>query len=121
MQDSLAINCEPETTLVRIHIKYIDSTGKSFPVSAYEGDTLMTAATANAIPGIDGDCGGNCACGTCLLHIDARFIDLLTAPGAGELELLSHLGVSHRDHRLGCQITLSKKLDGATVTVADPR
>lgn len=121
MQCSLAINCEPEMTPARIQIKYVDSAGKVFPVNAYEGDTLMTAATANSIPGIDGDCGGNCACGTCLLHIDARFSDLIAAPGASELELLSHLGVSHRDHRLGCQITLSKQLDGATVTVADPR
>ena len=29
------------------------------------GSTLMQIAVDNAVPGIDGDCGGECACGTC--------------------------------------------------------
>ena len=33
------------------------------------GTTLMQIAVDNAVPGIDGDCGGECACGTC--HIPA--------------------------------------------------
>jgi ferredoxin, 2Fe-2S len=105
--------------LPAIRIKYVDKTGKIYNLEANEGDTLMTVATSNLVPGIGGDCGGNCACGTCLIRLDPRFLNNLIAPAATERELLDFLGASERDHRLGCQITLNRDMDGATVTVAE--
>jgi len=105
--------------LPAIRIKYVDKTGKIYDLEANEGDTLMTVATSNLVPGIGGDCGGNCACGTCLIRLDPRLLNNLIAPAATERELLDFLGASERDHRLGCQITLNKDMDGATVTVGE--
>ena len=44
------------------------------------GSTLMQIAVDNAVPGIDGDCGGECACGTCHMIVP----DVVHDPGAGE-------------------------------------
>ena len=102
-----------------VRIKYVDKTGKIYDIEANEGDTLMMVATSNLVPGIGGDCGGNCACGTCLIRLDPRLLSNLIAPAATERELLDFLGASERDHRLGCQITLNRDMDGATVTVGE--
>lgn len=105
--------------LETIRIKYVDNAGKIYDIDVNEGDTLMTVAKANWVPGIDGDCGGNCACGTCLIRLDPRSLETLEPPSVTERELLDFLGASGPDHRLGCQITLNRDLDGATVTVGE--
>ena len=102
-----------------IRIKYVDKTGKTYEIDAHEGDTLMVVATSNLVPGIGGDCGGNCACGTCLIRLEPESLKYLNPPAAAERELLDFLGASEREHRLGCQITLNRDLDGAIVTVAE--
>jgi 2Fe-2S ferredoxin len=106
-------------TLEKIRVRYIDSAGKSYDIDAIEGDSLMTVATGHSVRGIDGDCGGNCACGTCLIRLDPATRDRLTPPSAAERELLDHLAVSHHDHRLGCQINVDKNLEGLTFVVPD--
>ncbi len=105
--------------LEAIRIRYVDKTGKIYDIEANEGDTLMTVATSHLVPGIGGDCGGNCACGTCLVRLDQKSLNFLNAPATTERELLDFLGVSECNHRLGCQIALTRDLDGVTVNVAE--
>lgn len=40
--------------------------GPCHPVVVESGATLMLAAVDHGVPGIDGDCGGQRACATCL-------------------------------------------------------
>lgn len=101
-----------------IQIKYIDPTGKVHTIDAAEGDTLMSVATCHSVSGIDGDCGGNGACGTCMVQLDPGTLSKLNPPSASERELLDYLGASQTDHRLGCQIKLDQTLQGITVKVA---
>jgi ferredoxin, 2Fe-2S len=100
-----------------VRVRYIDPSGKTHDLKAREGDTLMAVATSNLVPGIGGDCGGNCACGTCLIRLDAFVLKGLPPPDAIERELLDFVGDAAADHRLGCQIKLTPALDGLTVTV----
>ena len=102
-----------------VQIKYIDSAGKVHKIDAAEGDSLMSVATCHSVSGIDGDCGGNGACGTCMVQLDPSTMSKLNPPSASERELLDYLGVSQRDHRLGCQIKLDQTLQGITVKVAN--
>lgn len=78
----------------------------------------MAAAVRDGVPGIIGECGGNCSCGTCHVWVRPEFADLVGGPGDLEEDLLD-LGVSdRREHsRLGCQIKLTDELDGLTVDV----
>jgi hypothetical protein len=46
-------------------VTFIAFSGGAHSVEVPVGTTLMRAATDNRVPGIGGDCGGNCACATC--------------------------------------------------------
>ena len=45
-------------------ITFIEHTGKAHTVEIAVGKTVMQAAVDNNVPGIDADCGGECACAT---------------------------------------------------------
>ena len=93
-------------------ITYIEFDGTEHKVEARPGDTLMSAAVDNSVPGIDGDCGGNCACATC--HV---FVDGALAGGAceEELEMLGIADDVRENSRLGCQIIVTEAMDGLIV------
>ncbi|HAC57094.1 MAG TPA: 2Fe-2S ferredoxin, partial [Rhodobiaceae bacterium] len=46
-------------------VTYIEDNGTEHTIDVPNGTTLMEAAVKQGIPGIDGDCGGACACATC--------------------------------------------------------
>ena len=48
------------------------------------GVSLMQIAVDNAIPGIDGDCGGECACGTCHVIVAADWFKKTGTPSDDE-------------------------------------
>ena len=47
------------------HVTFIEANGTEHGVDVDNGVSVMEAAIQNSVPGIDGDCGGNCACATC--------------------------------------------------------
>ena len=57
-----------------VKIRFIEHTGVEHNVDALEGENLMSAAINNLVPGIDADCGGNCACGTCHIVIEKEWL-----------------------------------------------
>jgi ferredoxin, 2Fe-2S len=93
-------------------ITYIESNGIEHPVDAIAGATLMSVALANNVPGIDGDCGGNCACATCHLFVDG---ELTGSANEAELDMLSIADGRQVNSRLGCQIVITEEMDGLVV------
>jgi 2Fe-2S ferredoxin len=95
-----------------IRITYVEHDGTEHAVDASPGETLMSVALDNAVPGIDGDCGGNCACATCHIYIDGEL-------GAGandeERDMLSIADNVQENSRLGCQIQTTDAMDGLVV------
>lgn len=87
------------------------------------GNTLMEAARYysenNYVQGIEADCGGTCACGTCHVIVDDVWFDKLDKPkkSSPELDLLDYDLNSTDKSRLSCQILLTEKLDGLIVYV----
>ena len=51
-------------------VTFVSHDGDKHQVPLDEGQSLMQVATNNAVPGIDGDCGGEAACGTFILAAD---------------------------------------------------
>ena len=45
-----------------VKVVFIEHDGNNHEVDAYVGENLMETAISNNVPGIDADCGGNCAC-----------------------------------------------------------
>ncbi len=99
-------------------IKYITHDGKEYDVEAAPGVSLMEAATSHNVPGIDGDCGGALACGTCHVYIAPSWAAKAGAPaGEAEGEMLRLLDNYQENSRLCCQIPVSAALDGLVVNL----
>ncbi len=49
--------------MAKIH--FVDHSGETRTIDVENGATVMEAAIRNAIPGIEAECGGACACATC--------------------------------------------------------
>jgi len=98
-----------------IKVTYVEVDGTRREVKMEEGVNLMDAALDNLVPGIDGDCGGVCACATCHLHIDAAWIDKLAPMDATEDAMMELTDEREERSRLGCQIKASPELDGLIV------
>ncbi|MES1944694.1 ferredoxin [Salinisphaera sp. PC39] len=83
------------------------------------GASLMQVAVDNAIPGIDADCGGECACGTCHLIVSDEWFDKTGTPGDDEEQMLSMTPERARTSRLGCQVKTTEAMDGMTVRLPE--
>ncbi len=97
-------------------ITYVSHDGKRQEVEADFGDNLMQVARDNDIEGIDGDCGGCCACSTCHVYVDPEWVGKIPAIEDLEEDMLSfaHEPDPARS-RLACQIIVDDEMDGLTV------
>lgn len=96
-------------------ITYIDHFGKSYSVDAEVGQSLMQVAINNQIPGVIGDCGGNCACATCHGYIEPPWAEHLKAAQSTERDMLHCAQEVNPSSRLLCQVIMSDALDGLEV------
>lgn len=100
-------------------VTFICFSGDARTVESPLGTTLMRAATDNRVPGIDGDCGGNCACATCHVYVDADWSDRVGARSATEEDMLNLVADLRGNSRLACQITLTDALNGLVVRLPE--
>ncbi|QLQ81354.1 hypothetical protein HG537_0F01150 [Torulaspora globosa] len=91
-----------------------DGTQKTFEVC--EGDTLLDVAQANNLD-MEGACGGSCACSTCHVIVDPDYYDALPEPDDDENDMLDLAYGLTETSRLGCQIKMSKDIDGIRVAL----
>ena len=96
-------------------ILYVEASGAEHPVEVPEGWTLMEGAVKNAIPGIDADCGGACACATCHVFVVDGPEGLAASRGDMESSMLEFAEEVQGNSRLACQITVTGQLDGLVV------
>ena len=96
-------------------ITYIEHSGKSHVVEVPNELSVMEGAVQNNIPGIDADCGGSCACATCHVYVDEKWFDKLADIENAEQDMLDMAFEPKKFSRLGCQITITKDLDGLVV------
>jgi 2Fe-2S ferredoxin len=100
-------------------VTFIGFTGGAREVEVPLGTTVMRAATDNRVPGIDGDCGGNCACATCHIYVDPVWTERVGARSATEESMLNCVAELRDSSRLACQITLTEALNGLVVSLPE--
>jgi ferredoxin, 2Fe-2S len=93
--------------------------GKSTTVDAPAGTSVMRAATDNRVDGIDGDCGGNCACATCHVYVDPAWIGRTGSRTHSEEDMLNLVSELRDNSRLACQIIMEDHLDGLVVATPE--
>ena len=96
-------------------ITYIEHNGKSHSLDVENGLTVMEGAVQNNIPGIDADCGGGCACATCHVYVDEKWLNKLPKKEPSEQDMLDLAIEPSSASRLSCQIIVSDELDGLVV------
>jgi len=100
--------------MITIHLVAPD--GADTRLECKTGQSLMQAAVAANVSGIEADCGGMTTCGTCHVYVREPFAAALPPPSADELAMLEFTAAERRaNSRLSCQIELGDGLDGLTV------
>ncbi|MCO5092501.1 2Fe-2S iron-sulfur cluster-binding protein [Bosea sp. (in: a-proteobacteria)] len=96
-------------------INFIDVHGETRTVEVEVGATVMEAAIRNAIPGVEAECGGACACATCHVYVDEAWIDAVGQAQPMEEDMLDFAFDIRPTSRLSCQIRMRDDLDGLVV------
>lgn len=100
-------------------ITFIQHSGATQTVEASPGMSVMEAAVKNAVPGIDADCGGACACATCHVYVEADWVEKAGKRSDMEADMLDFAHDVRENSRLSCQIKMTEGLDGLTVKVPE--
>jgi len=97
------------------NITFIEHDGAQHQVELEVGKSLMQIAMDNGVPGIDADCGGSCACGTCHVIVDSKWMNAAGSINKEELQMLEMTPEKKPTSRLSCQIQASEAMDGMIV------
>jgi ferredoxin, 2Fe-2S len=100
-------------------ITYIDAGGVARTVDGEIGSTVMETAIKNAVPGIEAECGGACACSTCHVYVDEAWREKTGEPSPMEEDMLDFAFDVKPNSRLSCQIKVTEALDGLVVTTPE--
>jgi len=102
-------------------VTYIEYNGTEHVVELPVGRSVMRGAVDNNIPGIDADCGGECACATCHVYVDEAWLAKTGVPqeGSQEASMLSFAALAEPNSRLSCQIEMREELDGLIVRLPE--
>ena len=94
-------------------ITYVAFDGGEHSVTASVGISAMEAAVQNGVAGIDGDCGGAAACGTCHVYVDPDWFPKTGPATEGiEKDMLGLTDNAQPISRLSCQIRVREELNG---------
>lgn len=100
-------------------ITFIEHDGNQHQVELEEGRSLMQTAMDNGIPGVDADCGGACACGTCHVIIDESWVSTVGGATDEEVQMLDMTPEKSSASRLSCQVPVTNAMDGLIVRLPE--
>ncbi|XP_065343383.1 adrenodoxin [Cloeon dipterum] len=101
-----------------ISVTFIRADGKKISAKGKEGDSLLDVVVNKEVD-LDGfgACEGTLTCSTCHVILSKEVYESLARPTDEELDMLDLAFDLTDTSRLGCQITLTKELDGLEVKV----
>ncbi|GEQ68262.1 hypothetical protein JCM33374_g1929 [Metschnikowia sp. JCM 33374] len=99
-----------------LNITFISKDGVQETFQVAEGDNILDIAQANNLD-MEGACGGSCACSTCHVIVDPEYYDEIPEPDDDENDMLDLAFGLTETSRLGCQIKMSKELDGIRIAL----
>ncbi len=102
-----------------VKVNFTDHTGTTRTVDVEAGATVMEAAIRNAIPGIEAECGGACACATCHVYVDAPWGEKVGAPTPMEEDMLDFGFDVRPNSRLSCQMKITDELEGLSLSTPE--
>lgn len=113
------VDAQPKLQTEEVEVTFVRANGERIKAKGKIGDSLLDVIVNNQIDleGF-GACEGTLTCSTChLIFSQADFDALPEKPGDEELDMLDLAYELTDTSRLGCQIVLSKELQGLEVRV----
>ncbi|GAM26323.1 hypothetical protein SAMD00019534_094980 [Acytostelium subglobosum LB1] len=104
----------PNPNAPLVGITFIDKDGTKINVKVPEGTNLLEAAHSNDID-LEGACEASIACSTCHVYIDNKYFDQLPMSSDEENDMLDLAFALQTNSRLGCQVIVTKELEGMEV------
>ncbi len=95
-------------------ITFVSADGTRKEVEAPEGLSVLEVAHRHGID-LEGACEGSLACSTCHVIVDPGWFDHLPDASDDEEDMLDLAFGLEQTSRLGCQIIITKELDGLVV------
>lgn len=97
-------------------LTFINPDGSRTEVEAAEGLSVMEAAHRNHVD-LEGACEGSLACSTCHVVVAKEWYDKIPPASEDEEDMLDLAFGLTATSRLGCQIIVTKEMEGLTVTL----
>lgn len=96
-------------------VTFVEKDGSEITFEVADGDNLLDVAQSNDLE-MEGACGGSCACSTCHIVVATEeMFDKMEEPSDDENDMLDLAFGLTETSRLGCQVCMSKELDGLVV------
>ena len=102
-----------------VTITYVEFDGTCHTVDVRNGLSLMEGAVLNNVPGIEGDCGGLCACATCHVFLPEDWAERVPPKEDMEERMLDFAFDVQEGSRLACQIEVTDEIDGLEVMMPE--
>lgn len=100
-------------------VTYIEHNGTRHEIDVPLGQSVMNGAVSNGVPGIDADCGGQCACATCHVYVDEAWLAQAGPRTKREEEMLGLAAETRANSRLACQVPVTALLDGLVIRMPE--
>eukprot|EP01095_Lingulamoeba_sp_RSL-Kostka_P006023 TRINITY_DN184_c0_g3_i2.p1 TRINITY_DN184_c0_g3~~TRINITY_DN184_c0_g3_i2.p1 ORF type:complete len:210 (+),score=52.68 TRINITY_DN184_c0_g3_i2:108-737(+) len=97
-----------------VKVTWKDKDGNLTEVNARIGDSLLEVAHSNGI-NLEGACEGSLACSTCHVILEDEIFDMLEEPCDEEEDMLDLAFGLTETSRLGCQVIITKELEGIII------
>ena len=94
---------------------YVEHDGTRHQIEVPIGTSIMHGAVNLMVPGIEGDCGGLCACATCHVYIPKGWAEQCGIQSELEANMIQFAFNVDDRSRLSCQIKMSDELSGLIV------
>ena len=98
-------------------IKVTDRSGKKHELEGDTNSSLMEILRDAGLE-IEAACGGCCACATCHVYVNEKWLKKIKPKDDDEESMLDQAFDIRNNSRLSCQIPLSEDLDGIELELA---
>jgi ferredoxin, 2Fe-2S len=100
-------------------VTFVSHDGEKHEAPLDADASLMQIAVDNIVPGVDGDCGGEAACGTCHVIVEDEWVAKVGRSGPVEEEMLAMNPEREPTSRLACQMRVTDDLNGLVVRLPE--
>lgn len=101
-------------------LTFVSPSGERMEFDVNGPNSAMNVARLNGVDGIEAECGGALACGTCHVYVDEQDINKLPDASDAENEMLELVAADRKStSRLCCQIEVTDSVENIVLHIPE--